>query len=82
MRKSEPDSKYFGKSLENEVFLAIIHKNHPKLCKLFTVWFPKELLHLRHRQNHWFLGELPSWREDFVKLWTSNDLGFLAEVRS
>ena len=57
-------------------------KTTPKLCKLFTVWFPKELLHLRHWQNHWFLGELPSWREDFVKLWTSNDLGFLAEVRS
>ena len=30
MRKSEPDSKYFGKSLENEVFTVKIKKNHPK----------------------------------------------------
>ena len=31
MRKSEPDSKYFGKSSENEVFPVKNYKNHPKL---------------------------------------------------
>ena len=41
MRKSEPDSKYFVKSLENEVLPVKINENHRKLCKLFTVWFPK-----------------------------------------
>ena len=41
MRKSEPDSKYFVKSLENEVLPAKINDNRRKLCKLFTVWFPK-----------------------------------------
>ena len=44
MRKSEPDSKYFVKSLENEVLPVKINKNRRKLCKLFTVWFPKELV--------------------------------------
>ena len=41
MRKSEPDSKYFVKSLENEVLPVKINENHRKLYKLFTVWFPK-----------------------------------------
>ena len=41
MRKSEPDSKYFVKSLENEVLPVKINENGRKLCKLFTVWFPK-----------------------------------------
>ena len=41
MRKSEPDSKYFVKSLENEVLPVKIDENRRKLCKLFTVWFPK-----------------------------------------
>ena len=41
MRKSEPDTKYFVKSLENEVLPIKINENHRKLCKLFTVWFPK-----------------------------------------
>ena len=41
MRKSEPDSKYFVKSLENEVLPVKINENRRKLCKLFTVWFPK-----------------------------------------
>ena len=41
MRKSEPDSKYFVKSLENEVLPVKIDENRQKLCKLFTVWFPK-----------------------------------------
>ena len=42
MRKSEPDTKYFVKSLENEVLSVKINENRRKLCKLFTVWFPKE----------------------------------------
>ena len=41
MQKSEPDSKYFVKSLENEVLPVKINENRQKLCKLFTVWFPK-----------------------------------------
>ena len=41
MRKSEPDSKYFVKSLENEVLPVKIDENRWNLCKLFTVWFPK-----------------------------------------
>ena len=41
MRKSEPDSKYFVKSLENEVLPVKIAENRLNLCKLFTVWFPK-----------------------------------------
>ena len=41
MRKSEPDTKYFVKSLENEVLPVKINENRRKLCKLFTVWFPK-----------------------------------------
>ena len=41
MRKSEPDSKYFVKILENEVLPVKINENRRKLCKLFTVWFPK-----------------------------------------
>ena len=41
MRKSEPDSKYFVKSLGNEVLPVKINENRQKLCKLFTVWFPK-----------------------------------------
>ena len=41
MRKSEPDSKYFVTSLENEVLPIKINENRRKLCKLFTVWFPK-----------------------------------------
>ena len=43
MRKDEPDWKYFAESHENEVHPAKIHKNHPKLHNLFTVWLPKEL---------------------------------------
>ena len=30
MRKSEPDSKYFGESPENDVFPVKSYKNHPK----------------------------------------------------
>ena len=41
MRKSEPDSKYFVKSLENEVLPVKIDENRRKLCNLFTVRFPK-----------------------------------------
>ena len=41
MRKSEPDSKYFVKSLENEVLPVKIDENRRKLCKVFTVWFPR-----------------------------------------
>ena len=41
MRKSEPDSKYFVKSLESEVRPVKIDENRWKLCKLFTVLFPK-----------------------------------------
>ena len=41
MRKSEPDTKYFVKSVENEVLSVKINENRQKLCKLFTVWFPK-----------------------------------------
>ena len=41
MRKSEPDTKYFDKSLENEVLPVKINENRRKLCKIFTVWFPK-----------------------------------------
>ena len=73
---------FLAKVLKVKSSLSKRVKTTKKLYKLFTVWFPKELLHLRHQQNHWFLGELPSSREDFVKLRTSNDLGFLAEVRS
>ena len=43
MRKSELDSKYFGESLESEAFPIKTCKNHKKLYKSFTVWFPKEL---------------------------------------
>ena len=41
MRKSKPDTKYFVKSVENEVLSVKINENRQKLCKLFTVWFPK-----------------------------------------
>ena len=41
MRKSEPDTKYFGETLENEVLPVKINENRGKLCKIFTVWFPK-----------------------------------------
>ena len=41
MRKSDPDSKYFVKSLENEVLPVKINENRRNFCKLFTVWFPK-----------------------------------------
>ena len=41
MRKSEPDTKYFVKSLESEVLPVKIDENRWKLCKLFTVWLPK-----------------------------------------
>ena len=41
MRKSEPASKYFVKSIENEVLPVKINENRRKLCKLFTAWFPK-----------------------------------------
>ena len=41
MRKSESDSKYFVKNLDNEVLPVKINENRRKLCKLFTVWFPK-----------------------------------------
>ena len=47
MRKSEPDSKYFVKSHGNEAFPVKINKNHKKLGKLFTVWFPKELTNVQ-----------------------------------
>ena len=41
MRKSEPDTKYFDKSLENEVLPVKINENHRNLFKSFTVWFPE-----------------------------------------
>ena len=41
MRKSEPDSKYFVKNLENQVLAVKIAENRLNLCKLFTVWFRK-----------------------------------------
>ena len=41
MRKSEPGTKHFDKSLENEVLPVKINENRQKLCKIFTVWFPK-----------------------------------------
>ena len=41
MRKSEPDTKYFVKTLENEVLPVKINENRRNLCKIFTVWFPK-----------------------------------------
>ena len=44
MRKSEPDAKYFGKSLESEVFAVKMYKTRKNICKLFTVWFPKEMI--------------------------------------
>ena len=50
MRKSESDSKYFVKSLENEVFPVKINENRRKLCKLFTVWFPKGIADVRFVQ--------------------------------
>ena len=34
MRKDEPDSKYFGETLENEVFLVKTFKNHPKTVQI------------------------------------------------
>ena len=34
MRKSEPDSKYFVKSLEKEILPVKINENRRKLCKL------------------------------------------------
>ena len=34
MRKTEPDSKYFGESLEKEVFPEKINKNHPKTMQI------------------------------------------------
>ena len=34
MRKTEPDSKYFGESLENEVIPVKIYKNHPKTMQI------------------------------------------------
>ena len=37
MRKSEPDSKHFGESLENEPFLIKIYKNVSKMRNLFIV---------------------------------------------
>ena len=41
MRKSESYTKYFVKSFENEVLPVKINENRKKLCKIFTVWFPK-----------------------------------------
>ena len=51
MRNGDPDSKYFGEILENEVFTAKTYKNHPKPGKRFTVWFPKELINREHLKN-------------------------------
>ena len=51
MRKSEPDSKYFVKSLENEILPVKINENRRKLCKLFTVWFPKGIDDVQILQN-------------------------------
>ena len=51
MRKSESDSKYFVKSLENEVLPVKIDENRQKLCKLFTVWFPKGIDDVQILQN-------------------------------
>ena len=59
MRKSESDSKYFVKSLENEVLPVKINKNHRKLCKLFTVWFPKELvMYILSKFSTWWTPRL------------------------
>ena len=50
MRKSEPDSKYFGESSENEVFPVKTYKNHPKtanclLCTFLRNWSALSLHH-------------------------------------
>jgi len=34
MRKSEPDSKYFGESLESEAIAVKTHKNHKKIAQI------------------------------------------------
>ena len=34
MRKSEPDSKYFGESLESEVVAVKMYKNHKKTVQI------------------------------------------------
>ena len=51
MRNGEPDSKYFGEILENDVFTAKAYKTTPKPRKPFTVWFPKELINREHLKN-------------------------------
>ena len=51
MRKSETDTKYFVKSLENEVLIVKINENRRKMCKPFTVWFPKGIDDVQILQN-------------------------------
>ena len=63
MRKSESDTKYFVKSLENEVLPVKINENRRKLCKLFTVWFPKgidDVQNLLEFENIFSTSDFPS----------------------
>ena len=67
MRKSEPDSKYFVKSLGFFKYsLSKSTKYTPKLYNLFTVWFPKELVghnfHALRSQNCSVFTSLPFQR--------------------
>ena len=57
MRNGEPDSKYFGEMLENEVFIVKTYKNTPKPGKSFTVWFPKELIDREHLKKKLIVGK-------------------------
>ena len=46
MRKSEPDSKYFGK-IRGNLRPPCQNLQKKRKCKLFTVWFPKELTNVQ-----------------------------------
>ena len=83
MRKSEPDSKYFGEILENAVFPVKTYQNHSKTMQIIycVVSYYKELTDRVIREYHWFFWGIPTLREDFVKLRTSNDLGFFPPTR-
>ena len=47
MRKSEPDSKYFVKIRGNLRLPCQNLQKLQKMCKLFTVWLPKELTNVQ-----------------------------------
>ena len=48
MRKSEHDSKHFVKIRGNlRLPCQNLQKPQQKMCKLFTVWFPKELTNVQ-----------------------------------